>query len=200
MTHPAPRQLLATATFVAFDVETTGMDPRLDRVVAVGAVRFTHAGAITGTFDELVDPGRRIPAQAVAVHGIDDDAVRGRPALEALIPMFRAFVGEAVPVTHMGAFDLAFLRGPLRRARQPTIERVLDTAVLASRLLAPLPELSLEALCARLGLPTDGRHTAVGDAAIAAQIFARFLPLLHRRGARTLHDALDWGDITRAPV
>lgn len=200
MTHPGPRQLLANATFVAFDLETTGMDPRLDRVVAVGAVRFTHAGDFTATFDELVDPGRPIPAPAVAVHGIDDDAVRGRPALEAVVPTFRAFIGEAVPVTHMGAFDLAFLRGPLRRARQPSIERVLDTAVLGSRLLAPLHELSLEALCAKLGLPADGRHTAVGDAAIAARIFVRLLPLLHKRGARTLHEALDWGDITRAPV
>jgi DNA polymerase III subunit epsilon len=200
LTHPAPRQLLAKATFVAFDVETTGMDPRRDRVVAVGAVRFTHAGAITGTFDEIVDPRRPIPAQAVAVHGIDDDAVRGRPALQAVVAPFRAFVGDAVPVTYMGSFDLAFLRGPLRRARQPSLERVLDAAVLASRLLGPLPEVSLETLCVRLGLPVNGRHTAVGDATLAARILVRLFPLLHRRGARTLHDALDWGDVTRASV
>ncbi|HKY51034.1 MAG TPA: 3'-5' exonuclease [Candidatus Limnocylindria bacterium] len=200
MTHPRPRQLLAAATFVAFDLETTGMDPRLDRVVALGAVRFTYEGEMSATYDELVHPGRRIPPQAVAVHGIDDESVRGRPALEDVLPRFRAFVGEAVPVTYMGAFDLAFLRGPLRRARQPALERVLDTAVLASRLLAPLPELSLEALCARLRLSADGRHTAVGDARLAARIFLELLPLLHRRGARTLHDALDWGDVTRATV
>lgn len=199
MTHPRPRQLLADATFVAFDLETTGMDPRLDRVVALGAVRFTHEGAIA-EFEELVHPGRPIPSQAVSVHGIDDDAVRGRPALEDVLATFRAFIDDSVPVTYMGAFDLAFLRGPLRRARQPALERVLDTAVLASRLLAPLPELSLEALCARLGLPADGRHTAVGDARLAARIFLQLLPLLHKRGARTLHDALDWGDVTRATI
>ena len=200
MTHPRPRQLLADATFVAFDLETTGMDPRLDRVVALGAVRFTPEGDIAATLEEIVHPGRPIPAQAVAVHGIDDDAVRGRPALEDVLVTFRGFIGDAVPVTYMGAFDLAFLRVPLRRARQPALERVLDTAVLAARLLAPMPELSLEALCARLGIPADGRHTAVGDARLAARIFLQLLPLLHKRGARTLHDALDWGDVTRATV
>lgn len=200
MTHPRPGLLLARATFVAFDLETTGMDPRRDRVVSLGAVRFTHAGNIVGTFDEIVDPGRPIPALAASVHGIDDDRVRGRPTLELLLAGFRGFVGDAVPVAHMGAFDLAFLRGPLRRARLPSLERVLDTAVLASRLLAPLPELSLEALCARLGLTAEGRHTALGDARLASRILVSLLPLLEQRGARTLHDALDWGDVTRKAV
>lgn len=176
------------------------MDPRHDRIVAVGAVRFTRAGKVNAMFDELVDPRRPIPPIAAAIHGIDNQRVHGRPVLEAILPAFRAFVGDAVPVAHMGAFDLAFLRGPLRRTRQPALERVLDTAVLASRLLAPLPELSLEALSSRLGLTTAGRHTAVGDATLAAMILAGLLPLLERRGARTLHDALDWGDVSRAVV
>jgi DNA polymerase-3 subunit epsilon len=200
VTHPNPEQPLATATFVAFDVETTGMDPRRDRVVAIGGVRFTHGGEIIAVFDELVDPRRPIPSLAFAVHGIDDERVRGRPPLEEILPAFRSFVGDAVPVAHMAAFDLAFLRGPLRRARQPGLERVLDTAVLASRLLTPLPELSLEALTARLGLSAAGRHTAVGDATIAATILVRLLPHLESRRARTLHDALDWGDAARAVV
>ncbi|HET8569677.1 MAG TPA: 3'-5' exonuclease [Candidatus Limnocylindria bacterium] len=192
--------LLAEATFAAFDLETTGMDPRSDRIVAVGAVRFTHDGAVSDSFDELVDPGRSIPALATSIHGIDDRMVRGRPPLEVVLPRFRAFVGEAIPVAHMAAFDLAFLQGPLRRARLATLERVLDTAVLASRLVAPVPELSLEALCARLGIGTEGRHTALGDARIAASLFVGLLPHLEQRAARTLRAALEWGDVTRRVV
>jgi DNA polymerase III subunit epsilon len=200
MTHPAPDVSLRAASFVSFDCETTGMDPRHDRIVALGAVRFRRGGSIDATFDELVDPKLRIPAAATAVHGIDDDSVRGRPDISTIIPSFRAFIGAAVPVAHMAAFDLRFLRGPLRRAGQPTLERVLDTAVLASRLLAPLPDLSLEALCARLGVPTTGRHTALGDATIAAGLLSELLGLLEHRGARTLHDALDWGDAAHAVI
>jgi DNA polymerase-3 subunit epsilon len=200
MTHPRPEQALRTASFAAFDCETTGMDPRRDRIVALGAVRFTLDGAIAATFQELVDPGLPIPPTAIAVHGIDDAAVRGRPDIATIVPVFRSFIGESVPVAHMAAFDLAFLRGPLRRARQPTLERVLDTAVIASRLLAPLPDLSLETLCARLGLPAAGRHTALGDATITARVFGKLTVLLERRGARTLHEALDWGDAAHAVV
>jgi len=198
VTHPAPDLPLRAATFVSFDCETTGMDPRRDRIVALGAVRFTHDGSIDATFAELVDPKRPIPRASTVVHGIDDDTIRGRPDITTTVPAFRSFVGDAVPVAHMAAFDLAFLRGPLRRSGQPTLERVLDTAVLANRLLAPLPDLSLEALCARLGVPATGRHTALGDATITARLFGELLTLLERRGARTLHDALDWGDAAHA--
>lgn len=184
--------------FVAFDTETTGMDARTDRVVAIAAVRWGPGGEIDG-FETLVDPGRPIPSASTAVHGIDDAAVRGAPSLDAVLPAFREFVGDSVPVAHMGAFDLAFLQRPLARARLPALERMLDTAVLAARLLPPLPELSLDAVCAYLGIPVAGRHTALGDARLAAAVLARLRPELERRGASTLRAALHWGDVTRAP-
>ena len=183
--------------FVSIDSETTGMDPRADRVVALAAVRHGPRNDEVALFETLVDPGRPISAASAAVHGIDDDMVRGAPALEAVLPAFRAFVGASIPVAHMGAFDLAFLQKPLARAGLPTLERMLDTAVLASRLLRPLPDLSLEAVCARLGVPVVGRHTAAGDARLAAAVFRGLLPHLEARGVRTLGAALDWGDVAR---
>lgn len=195
--HPPLEARLADATFVAIDTETTGMDPRRDRIVAVGAVRFRTAGDVLEETEVLVDPGMPISAASTAVHGIADADVRGLPPLERALPDVRAFIGDAVPVAHMGAFDLAFLQRPLRAARLPTIERMLDTAVLAARLLGPLPDLSLEALCAYFELPLEGRHTARGDARIASGLFLRLLPALHVRRAHTLQDALHWGDVTR---
>ncbi len=195
--HP-PLDALIADGFVALDTETTGMDARTDRVVALGAVRWGPGGEVD-RFETLVDPGRPVPAASTAVHGIDDAAVRGAPSLDAALPAFRAFVGHSVPVAHMGAFDLAFLQRPLARARLPALERMIDTAVLAARLLPPLPELSLDAVCAYLGLPVIGRHTALGDARLAAAVLARLLPELEVRGASRLGDALHWGDVTRAP-
>lgn len=195
-THPRLGALL-TDGFVAIDCETTGMAPRTDRIVSLAAVRFGAGCREEAAFDTLVDPGRPIPAASVAIHGIRDDMVRGSPPLEAVLPAFRAFVGPAIPIAHMGAFDLAFLQRPLRRAGLATLERMLDTAVLAARLLPPLPELSLDAVCAYLGIPVVGRHTAIGDARLAAAVLARMLPELERRGASTLQAALHWGDVTR---
>lgn len=195
--HPSLEVLIADG-FVALDSETTGMDARTDRIVALAAVRWGPEGEIE-RFETLVDPGRPIPPASTAVHGLDDAAVRGAPPLEAVLPAFRGFVADSVPVAHMGAFDLAFLQRPLGRAGLPGLERMLDTAVLAARLLPPLPELSLDAVCASLGIPVVGRHTAIGDARLAAAVLARLLPELERRGASTLQDALHWGDVTRAP-
>lgn len=184
--------------FVALDTETTGLDARTDRIVALGAVRWGPGGEID-RFETLVDPGRPISPASTTVHGIDDAAVRDAPSLDAVLPAFRRFVGDSVPVAHMGAFDLAFLQRPLASARLPALERMLDTAVLAARLLPPLPEISLDAVCAYLGIPVVGRHTALGDARLAAAVLARLLPELERRGASTLQAALHWGDVTRAP-
>jgi len=195
--HPSLDARIADG-FVALDTETTGMDARTDRVVALAATRWGPRGEIT-SFETLIDPGRPIPSASTAVHGLDDAAVRGSPSLMDALPAFRAFVGDGVPVAHMAAFDLAFLRPQLARAGLPALERMLDTAVLASRLLPPLPELSLDAVCALLGIPVVGRHTALGDARLAAAVLLRLRPELQRRGAETLRDALHWGDVTRAP-
>ena len=181
--------------FVALDTETTGMDARTDRVVALAATRWGPHGEIA-SFETLVDPGRPIPPASTAVHGLDDEAVRGSPSLAEVLPAFRDFVADGIPVAHMGAFDLAFLRRPLAGARLPALERILDTAVLTSRLLPPLPELSLDAVCAALGIPVVGRHTALGDARLAAAIFVRLRPELERRRAATLGAALHWGDVS----
>lgn len=195
--HPSLDARLADG-FVALDTETTGMDRRRDDIVALAAVRW-EAGFEAARFMTLVDPGRPIPPASTAVHGLNDAAVRGAPALNTVLPAFRDFVGDAIPVAHMGAFDLAFLKRPLAQAQLPALERMLDTAVLAARLLPPLPELSLDAVCASLGIPIVGRHTALGDARLAAAILRHLLPELERRGASCLRDALHWGDVTRAP-
>lgn len=199
--HP-PLDTPIAAGFVALDTETTGMDARTDRIVALAATRWGPHGE-TASFETLVDPGRTIPAASTAVHGIDDAAVRGSPSLGEALPAFRAFVGDSIPIAHMAAFDLAFLSRPLARAGLPGLERMLDTAMLASRLLPPLPELSLDAVCVALGIPVMARHTALGDARLAAAIFVRLRPELERRRAATLGAALHWGDhsssLTRWP-
>lgn len=195
--HPALGARLRDG-FVAFDTETTGMDARSDRIVSLAAVRFDGRGEVEA-FETLIDPRRPIPAESTRVHGIDDSAVRGAPVLEAALPGFRAFIGDGVPVAHMAAFDLAFLKAPLARAGLPALERILDTAVLTARLLPPLPELSLDALCSYMGIEPRGRHTAIGDARLAADVLLRLLPELERRGAVTLESVLHWGDVMRAP-
>mgnify|MGYP003477086141 FL=1 len=112
--------------------------------------------------------------------------LRDKPPLEAVLPAFRAFVQDTVLVAHNGAFDLAFLR----RAGldQPPL---LDTLLLAQLLFPDLKDYRLEALAHRFGVPATGRHTALGDALMTAEVFVRMQPLLFERGLKRLWDVVE---------
>ena len=84
MYHAKPR--LTNITFLAFDTETTGLQPIVQRLVEVGAVRFRLDGNDTATFQQLIDPNIPIPPEVQRVHGITDAMVRGKPAIEHVLP------------------------------------------------------------------------------------------------------------------
>lgn len=189
--HPPLGIRLREATCVVLDLETTGLRPGVDRVVSLGAVRVA-GGAILADegFSCLVQPGCRIPPASTAIHGIGDADVAGAPPLRAVLAAFRAFVGPAVPVVHHAEFDVAFLARPLARAGLPPLRRVLDTALLGQVFLGPRFDGTLDSLAQPLGVSLMGRHTAVGDALIAAEVLLRLLPWMEVRGAETLAAAL----------
>ena len=173
--------------YTAFDLETTGLDPEQDAVVALAGVHVLGRRVLRQeVFEALVNPGRPISPAATAVHGLTAEMLRDKPPLEAVLPAFRAFVQDTVLVAHNGAFDLAFLR----RAGldQPPL---LDTLLLAQLLFPDLKDYRLEALAHRFGVPATGRHTALGDALMTAEVFVRMQPLLFERGLKRLWDVVE---------
>lgn len=196
--HPDGGIRLSEATIVVFDCEMTGLDPRRDAICAVGAIRVRHGSITEETFSTLVDPERPMGRAASAIHGLGDADVRGQPRLDLVLPAFRAFLGDAVPVAHVASLDLSFLAPALKRLRLASMERVLDTAVLARTLMPSHHDVTLESLCAYFAIPLDGRHTALGDARLAARLYLRLAPYLEHRGATTLERALHWGDAHHA--
>ena len=81
--------------FIAFDLETTGLDARFDRIVEIGAVRFGRDGEVLDRFDQRVNPGCRMPLAALAVHGISDSEVASAPVIREVLPGFLAFLGNS---------------------------------------------------------------------------------------------------------
>ena len=170
--------------YTAFDLETTGLDPEQDAVVALAGVHVLGRRVLRQeVFEALVNPGRPISPAATAVHGLTAEMLRDKPPLEAVLPAFRQ---DTVLVAHNGAFDLAFLR----RAGldQPPL---LDTLLLAQLLFPDLKDYRLEALAHRFGVPATGRHTALGDALMTAEVFVRMQPLLFERGLKRLWDVVE---------
>jgi DNA polymerase-3 subunit epsilon len=179
-------------SFVVFDSETTGLSPlEGDRIVSLAGVKIINKGIIVGeTFDRLVDPGRDIPVSSTRFHGITDEMVKGMPMIEDILKAFHAYVGDSVLVGHNAAFDMRFIRMNEDRAGVRFRRPVLDTLALSHYLHDHTPEHSLDAVAKRLGVEVRGRHTAIGDSLITAQIFIKFLYLLQKRGISKLGDAL----------
>lgn len=182
---------LTEIAYTVFDTETTGLDPAGgDEILQIGATRIVNGRLLaTECFDQLVDPGRSIPEAGIAVHGIRPEMVRGKPRLDAVLPAFRAFTEDTVLVGHNVAFDMRFLTLKEEATGVRFDQPVLDTLLLASVVHPGEDSHNLEAMAKRLGVEVSGRHTALGDALVTAEIFLRLLPLLRARGILTLGQA-----------
>ena len=183
---------LADLEFVAIDLETTGLDPRRDAIVALAAIPFTGSPPRPeGGYVTLVDPGRPIPPAARAIHGIGDADVRGAPSAEDALSRFLEVCDGRPIIAHTAAFDLAFINRFARAGRLPTVRGVvLDIGAIAHGLFPSWWDLSLEGLGRLLEFDPIDRHTARGDALSAGAMFLRMIPLLERHGVRTLQGTL----------
>jgi DNA polymerase-3 subunit epsilon len=182
---------LTALTYTVFDTETTGLEPTHDRIVSIGAVRIVNGRLLRQElFDQLVDPERPMPAAAEEVHGITDAMVRGQPTIQQVLPQFLRFAEETVLVGHNVAFDLRMFETEEPVTGVKVSNPVLDTLLLSAVIHPDGDDHSLEALADRLGVTMVGRHTALGDAFVTAEIFLRMIPLLHVAGITTLGQAI----------
>lgn len=176
---------------IVLDTETTGLDARSARIVQIGALRLSGGSLRTAErFESLVKPGGSIPKAAVAIHGITDDMVAAAPAFREVAPDLETFAGRAIVIGHAIHYDLAVLEREYALAGRPWPRfRALDVRMLA-RLAAPsLADHSLDSLCEWLSIEFNGRHTALGDAEAAGNVFIALVPLLRANNIRTLAEA-----------
>jgi DNA polymerase-3 subunit epsilon len=110
--------------------------------------------------------------------------------MDVVLPLFARFAEDTVLVGHNVGFDMSFLRVKEAQTGVRLSQPVLDTLLLDAALHPDHEHHSLEAIAARFGLGVVGRHTALGDALLTAEIFLRLLALLQQRGIGTLGEAL----------
>jgi DNA polymerase-3 subunit epsilon len=185
-------QPLTELAYTVFDTETTGLDPSGgDEIIQIGATRIVNGRLLRSeSFEQCVAPQRPVPAASTAIHGLRAEDLHGQPRIEAVLPAFHAFARDTVLVAHNAAFDMRFLE--LKQASSGVCfdQPVLDTLLLSALVQPGQTSHRLEDIAARFGIAVSGRHTALGDALVTAEIFQKLLPLLAARGIRTLGDAL----------
>ena len=151
---------------VTLDIETTGLDPKRDRIIEIGAVR-SENGVETAVFQSFVNPGIPIPSFITDLTGIRDELVADAPRVSEVITEFADFVGKSPVLAHNASFDLAFLRAG--GMQQPNL--VLDTIELANILIPLAPRYGLGALAEHLGIELLHAHRALEDARATSELF-----------------------------
>jgi DNA polymerase-3 subunit epsilon len=182
---------LAELTYTVFDTETTGLNPSGgDAIIQIGAARIVNGKLLRQeSFDQLVDPGRSIPAESIPIHGISQDMVDGQPRIAQVLPVFHAFAEDTVLVAHNAAFDMKFLQLQEEATGIVFRQPVLDTLLLSAVVHPNQESHRLEAIAERFNVTVLGRHTALGDALVTAEIWLRLIPLLAEQGIHTLRQA-----------
>ncbi len=173
-------------TFVALDLETTGLDPQQAEIIEIGAVK-VEKGEITTEFDQLVKPEGSLPPGITRLTGISEEMVRYSPPLEQVIPSFTEFVGEFPLVIHNAPFDLSFLQ------KHPELcfsQQVYDSLELARLVLPRLVNHKLQTLT-RFFQVEQPAHRAANDARAVASIFLRLVDLLSEKDLASIQRMLN---------
>lgn len=189
--HALDDRLLTELTYTVFDTETTGLNPSQgDEIIQIGATRIVNGKMLRQeSFEQLVDPRRKLAPESIPIHGIQPEMLVGQPTIEKVLPAFHAFARDTVLIAHNAAFDMRFLQIKEKITGLVFDQPVLDTLLLSAVLHPNQESHRLDAVADRLNLNIVGRHTALGDAIVTAEIFIKMIPLLADKGIRTLREA-----------
>lgn len=176
-----------SGTVVVLDLETTGLDYKLDRILEIGAIRLVE-GKPKDQFQTLVNPEVELREANVAIHGITPDMVAGAPSISEVLPRFLAWAGDAPWVAHNALFDFNFLNQNAQALGWGPLETpLIDTLEMCKEVFPAERKPSLERLLELMGESPRDLHRALVDAEALASVFPRLWEL--RRQKRAWHHA-----------
>jgi len=159
--------------FIAFDLETTGLDAASDEIIEIGIARFRD-GELVDQYQSLVNPPKPIPAEITQLTGIDQEDVEDQPRIQELLTDVANIVGDLPLVAHNAQFDVSFLgkHHPL------DTNLVIDTVELASIMLPSAPRYNLGSLTRAMGIELERAHRAFDDALATGQLYWRLWEII----------------------
>ncbi len=158
-----------TDSYVSIDLETTGLNPRTDRIIEIGAVKVEN-GVIVDTFSTFINPGRKLEERIVELTGIDDTMLEGAPTLDEVLPALLDFVEDLPLLGHRILFDYSFLKKAAVDRKRTFEKGGMDTLKIARRYLPTLERRTLEYLCGHYGIGHTA-HRALNDAMATHELY-----------------------------
>lgn len=157
-------------SYIAVDLETTGLDPKRDKIIEIGAYR-VEDGRITADYGTFVNPYRLLEERTTQITGIIDSDIADAPGIETVIGEFLAFAGDLPLLGHHVIFDYSFLKRAAVNSGLEFERAGVDTLQL-SRLFMPSEEKkNLRAACEYFGVVQEKAHRAMADAAAAHLLY-----------------------------
>lgn len=173
--------------FVCIDCETTGLDPKMDRIIEVAVLCFNKANNFEG-YETLIDPCCTIPESSIEIHHISQEMVAGKPKIEEVLEELLKLIGRRIIVGHNVFFDMQLIANAAERANIPcTIlnNPYLDTLRMA-RLYGESPVNSLEQLRRHFNVTDEGAHRAMSDVIVNVEVFRHLF-----KQYRSVNDVFD---------
>ncbi len=178
--------------YIVFDIETTGLSQKKNKIIEIGAVK-VNDGEEIDRFSEFINPEEPIPYSIEQLTSITDEMVMHAPTVDVILPKFLEFCGDDIVVAHNAAFDTGFIKKNAKDLGMKFDNTIMDTMTLSHVLLPELGKFTLDRVCKALNVKNEHHHRAVDDANATAKIFVKLYEMLVERGVKTVEDVNELG-------
>lgn len=158
------------STYIALDLETTGLNPKQDRIIEIGAAQIVN-GKVKDTFQTFVNPYKNLSEEVMQLTGITDAQLIGAPGIGDVIHDFLAFAGKEPVLGHQVIFDYSFLKRAVVNEGMEFERYGMDTLKLARTFMPANHKKNLASACQYFGLEQRANHRAFQDALAAYELY-----------------------------
>ena len=179
---------LKEATYVVFDVETTGLSNQYDQIIELAAVKVKD-GEIIDKFERFSNPHEKLSETIINLTHITDDMLVEAPEIEEVLTEFKEWVGDAIFVAHNASFDMGFIdTGYERLGFGPSTNGVIDTLELSRTINTEYGKHGLNFLAKKYGVELTQHHRAIYDTEATAYIFIKMVQQMKELGVTNHKD------------
>ena len=187
-----PKEQDLNTEYIVFDIETTGLSQKKNKIIEIGAVKVKDGEEID-RFSEFINPEEPIPYSIEQLTSITDEMVMHAPTVDVILPKFLEFCGDDIVVAHNAAFDTGFIKKNAKDLGMKFDNTIMGTMTLSHVLLPELGKFTLDRVCKALNVKNEHHHRAVDDANATAKIFVKLYEMLVERGVKTVEDVNELG-------
>lgn len=167
-------------TYISIDLETTGLNPKLDKITEIGAVKVVD-GKVVDTFSTLVNPGRKLEERIIELTGIQDADLENAPYISEVLPGLMDFLEDYTLLGHSVLFDFSFLKKAAVDKKLNFEKKAIDTLRIARAYLPELEHRNLDYLCEYYKIPHRA-HRALADAEATSTLYQKLLDQFYKEG------------------